>query len=66
MIGGGRPVIAPGAVPAFDADYAGHACLLRLGSTLRVWYTGYRREPGGVRGWKLRIGLAEARLAADE
>jgi len=64
MLDDGRPVVTPGGGNAFDGDFAGHACLLRLGPLLRVWYTGYRREAGGVRGWKLRIGVADLRRFA--
>ena len=63
MLAQGAPVLAPGRPDGFDAHQVGHACILRLGSTLRVWYTGYRLEPGGVRGLALRIGLAETALA---
>ncbi len=62
MLNDGSPVLPLGAPSDFDADLIGHPCLLRVGDRLRAWYTGYRREEGGVRGWKLRIGLAEARL----
>lgn len=56
------PLIAPGACDAFDEFLTGHAFLLAEQDRLLAWYTGYRREPGGVRGWKLRIGLAEAQI----
>ena len=58
MLGEG-PLIPRGVRPDFDESLAGHPCLLRVQDRLRVWYTGYRREAGGVLGWKLRIGLAE-------
>jgi hypothetical protein len=62
MLAGGAPVLGPGATDAFDGHYAGHASIVQLGQTLRVWYTGYRHDPAGVRGMTLRIGLAEAAL----
>ena len=55
---GDAAAIAPGEAPAFDSDLALHACLLKEGDHFRAWYTGYRREPGGPYGWKLRIGAA--------
>ncbi len=56
-----EPLIALGTGDAFDEYLAGHPCLLAEGGRVRAWYTGYRREAGGANGWKLRIGLAEAR-----
>jgi hypothetical protein len=59
MMNDGRPVLLPGVGPDFDEYLVGHPFLLNGQNRLRVWYTGYRREPVGIHGWKLRIGLAE-------
>ncbi len=59
MVNGGRPVLAPGSSGDFDDAVVGHPFLLDAKGRLQAWYTGYRREAGGVRGWRLRIGLAE-------
>jgi len=56
---GGKPVLPPGSSTDIDGSLTGHACLLKIGHSLKVWYTGYRRERAGIDGWKLRIGLAE-------
>jgi predicted GH43/DUF377 family glycosyl hydrolase len=60
MLNGGKPVLTPGVAEDFDGRLVGHPFLMRRGDRLLVWYTGYRNEPGGPHGWKLRIGLAEA------
>lgn len=62
MIGGGQPLLAPGAAGDFDDNFVGHAWFLKTPGSLRVWYTGHRREDQGIRGWRLRIGVAEARF----
>jgi len=59
------PAIAPGREPAFDSALAGHGNFLRVGSRVMVFYTGYRSEPGGVDGWKLRIGAASLDLGTS-
>jgi predicted GH43/DUF377 family glycosyl hydrolase len=59
-INDGSPILSPGQPGDFDDALAGHACLLHVRNHLKVWYTGYRKEEGGIVGWKLRIGLAEA------
>jgi len=59
MLNAGKPVLRPGKAPDFDEDLVGHPFLLSSSMGVRIWYTGYRREEGGVRDWKLRIGLAE-------
>jgi hypothetical protein len=61
MLNAGKPVLRPGLDVDFDEYLVGHPFLLSFSSGVRVWYTGYRREAGGVYGWKLRIGLAEMR-----
>ena len=62
MLNGGEPVLTPGALGAFDDAIVGHPFAMVDGNKLRLWSTGYRRDPGGVNGWKLRIGLAESNL----
>ena len=59
MLNQGRPVLAPGRVGELDDAIVGHACMLFSEGRILTWYTGYRKEPGGIRGWRLRIGLAE-------
>jgi len=62
MLNGGEPVLRPGiAATDFDEYLVGHPFLLSSEGVVRAWYTGYRREAEGVRGWRLRIGLAELR-----
>lgn len=65
MINGGNPVLRPGATGDFDDSLIGHACLLPTETRLMMWYTGYRKEDGGIDGWKLRIGMAEARNLSE-
>lgn len=61
MLNDGRPVLTRGQkAKDFDNAIAGHPFLMMQGNLLRVWYTGYRREPNGKFPWRLRIGLAEA------
>jgi hypothetical protein len=59
MANAGQPVLEPGDADAFDGAIVGHPSLLADGPRLRVWYTGYRRDPRGPVGLKLSIGLAE-------
>jgi hypothetical protein len=53
-----EPVLPPGMPGSFDDVRAGHPFLHTEGNQIEVWYTGYQRDPGGVNGWKLRIGRA--------
>jgi predicted GH43/DUF377 family glycosyl hydrolase len=55
----GQPVLPVGEPGAFDAYHVGHSSGLCANGLLRLWYTGYSRDPDGVRGLRLRIGLAE-------
>jgi len=63
MANHGGPVLPPGRPSDFDGALTGHACLLKAGPWLKVWYTGYRSEKAGIDGWKLRVGLAEVRIS---
>ncbi len=63
MLNDGAPVVPVGSPDAFDASIVGHASNLLTGDRMRIWYTGYRRDPRGVQNLILRIGLAELTAA---
>lgn len=64
MLNGGEPVLRPSG-QGFDAHIVGHPFVEHSGNRLRLWYTGYQTPPGGVKNWKLQIGLAEALYPAE-
>ena len=66
MLNDGQPVLQSGGRGAFDDAVVGHPFLAVEANKMRIWYTGYRQEPGGAGPWKLRIGLAEAELPRSE
>lgn len=58
MANNGERVLTPGKPLYFDGSLIGNTSLLKVGHYLKVWYTGYRKENGGVYGLKPRVGLA--------
>lgn len=58
MANNGEPLLTPSEPLDFDGSSIRQASLLMVGYCLKVWYTGYRKENGGVYGWTLRVGLA--------
>jgi predicted GH43/DUF377 family glycosyl hydrolase len=56
----GQPVMLPADADAFDSHILGHPALMVDGNRLRVWYTGYQRNPQGHDNLTMRIGLAES------
>jgi hypothetical protein len=63
MLNAGEPTLSPGEPDEFDAAILGHPYLLVEGDRVRLWYTGFRREPGEVTSYKVRIGAANLKFA---
>ena len=62
MLNGGEPILSPGEPGDFDAAILGHPCLLVEADRVRMWYTGFRREPADATSYRVRIGAAELTL----
>lgn len=61
MLNDGEPVLSPGPKNNFDAAHVGHAFLLPLDRSLRMWYTGYQSAKDSPNlGLRLQIGVANA------
>ncbi len=58
MLNDGTPVITPSG-SGYDRDLVGHPFLLCDKNELRAWITGYDRRQGGVKDWRLAIGLVK-------
>ena len=65
MVNDSEPILPAGEAHEFDAAIQGHAAMMIENGILRVWYTGYRRNPDSERGLELRIGLAQGAWRAD-